>query len=256
MLEQPLVFEPGHLQPRRECRRSTRRGGGRGTAHAPRASAPSTRGRSSGACRRRAPSWASTKRDLGERVAAICSRASRDGVACAAPVPSRAPRRTRSERPASSSSPIAPRSGRARRRARVIAPPSAARARPAAAARSAAAEGLRTATRAGANPAARCFAVAAESSSAPWPESATVTCSDASSESARKPSAERSASGSSRVPDELVEVDAGVGERQLELVVVGSEDLGDAARFGELVRSPSSREADRERLHRPSCCGP
>ena len=54
VLEHVLRLEAPHLQRRPGSSRRARRAGGRGTARAPRASAPSTRGRSSGACRRRA----------------------------------------------------------------------------------------------------------------------------------------------------------------------------------------------------------
>ena len=50
-----------------------------------------------------------------------------------------------------------------------------------------------------------------------------------------KPSDERSASGLVQMPDEAVERDRFVGDRQLELVVVGAEVLGDEAGIGELV---------------------
>ena len=69
----------------------------------------------------------------------------------------------------------------------------------------------------------------------PGPESATVTCCAASSESARKPSAERSASGSSRCQTSVVEVDVSSIERELELVMVGAEVVGDEACVRELV---------------------
>ena len=57
LLEHVLRRPAAHLSSRRDAARRARRGGGRGTARAPRASAPSTCGRSSGACRPRAPSW-------------------------------------------------------------------------------------------------------------------------------------------------------------------------------------------------------
>ena len=51
------------------------------------------------------------------------------------------------------------------------------------------------------------------------------------------------------VPAEVLEVDP-VVERQLELVVVGAENVGDVTRVGELVRLARPREAHGERLHR------
>ena len=78
-----------------------------------------------------------------------------------------------------------------------------------------------------------------------------MTCCAASSERARKPSDERSASGSSRCQT----------RRSSEIVSSANEsssswwsapsDVGDEPRVGELVARAGLREADRERLHRP-----
>ena len=52
------------------------------------------------------------------------------------------------------------------------------------------------------------------------------------------------------MPDETVERDRLLRERELELVVLGAEHVGDETRIGELVAVACLLEADRERLHR------
>ena len=52
-----------------------------------------------------------------------------------------------------------------------------------------------------------------------------------------------------QVPDEILEVDGVVGERELELVVLGAQGVRDGTRVGELVLRAGFDEPDRERLH-------
>ena len=69
LAQQHLLREPAHLVPRRQARTRSSSRPGRGTARAPRASAPSTRGRSSRAGRRRgrSPKSTSWRRASGRR---------------------------------------------------------------------------------------------------------------------------------------------------------------------------------------------
>ena len=56
-------------------------------------------------------------------------------------------------------------------------------------------------------------------------------------------------------PGERCEVDGVVDEGQLELVMLGAEQLRDVARVGELVALAGFAEADRERLAPARSCG-
>ena len=76
-----------------------------------------------------------------------------------------------------------------------------------------------------------------------------MTWRDASSDSARKPERREVGERLVHVPARVLQIDA-IVERQLELVVVGSEELATRARVGELVRLAVPGEADGERLDR------
>ena len=96
-----------------------------------------------------------------------------------------------------------------------------------------------------------------KSSSAPCPDSATVTCSRGELAEARNPSAERSAMGSSRCQTRSSRSIALVGRAQLQLVMIGTECVRHETCIGELVRVGRAGEADgRMSSPAPTCCAP